>query len=215
MFYFMLTLRERFGKRELERHLDSGYFERTLLADQKLSPVVRVLPQTSTNVFKDTYIFEFLRLPEAYSEKELRKALLQDLKKFILELGTDFIFIGEEYRVQVGNKDFFIDLLFFHRELCCLVPFELKIEEFKPEFVGKINFYLEALDRDVRKSHENPSIGVLLCKSKDDEIVEYAMSRNISPTLVADYQTKFLNKNLLRKKLRDIFNQPTLLSDEH
>jgi len=215
MFYFMLTLRERFGKRELERHLDSGYFERTLLADQKLSPVVRVLPQTSTNVFKDTYIFEFLRLPEAYSEKELRKALLQDLKKFILELGTDFIFIGEEYRVQVGNKDFFIDLLFFHRELCCLVPFELKIEEFKPEFVGKINFYLEALDRDVRKSHENPSIGVLLCKSKDDEIVEYAMSRNISPTLVADYQTKFLDKNLLRKKLRDIFNQPTLLSDEH
>jgi len=185
------------------------------LADPKLSPVVRVLPQTSTNVFKDTYIFEFLRLPEAYSEQALRKALLQDLKKFILELGTDFIFIGEEYRVQVGNKDFFIDLLFFHRELCCLVPFELKIEEFKPEFVGKINFYLEALDRDVRKFHENPSIGVLLCKSKDDEIVEYAMSRNISPTLVADYQTKFLDKNLLRKKLHDIFNEPTLLSDEH
>ena len=215
LFYFMLTLRERFGKRELERHLDSGYFERTLLADQKLSPVVRVLPQTSTNVFKDTYIFEFLRLPEAYSEKELRKALLQDLKKFILELGTDFIFIGEEYRVQVGNKDFYIDLLFFHRELCCLVPFELKIEEFKPEFVGKINFYLEALDRDVRKPHENPSIGVLLCKSKDDEIVEYAMSRNISPTLVADYQTKFLDKNLLRKKLHDIFIEPTLPDDGH
>ena len=214
-FYFLLTLRERFGKRELERHLDSSYFERTLLADQKLSPVVRVLPQDSTNVFKDTYVFEFLRLHETHSEQDLRKALLQDLKKFILELGTDFIFIGEEYRVQVGKKDFYIDLLFFHRELCCLVPFELKIEEFKPEFVGKINFYLEALDRDVRKPHENPSIGVLLCKSKDDEIVEYAMSRNISPTLVADYQTKFLDKNLLRKKLHDIFIEPTLPDDGH
>lgn len=205
LFYYMLTLRDRFGKRELERQIDSSYFERTLLADKKLSPAVRVLSQNALNVFKDTYMFEFLRLPERHSEKDLQKALLADLKKFILELGNDFILIGEEYRIQVGNKDFFIDLLFFHRELCCLVPFELKIEEFKPEFVGKINFYLEALDRDVRKPHENPSIGVLLCKSKDDDIVEYAMSRNISPTLVADYQTKFIDKETLRKKLHDIF----------
>lgn len=205
-FYYLLTLRERFGKRELERCIDSSYFERTMLAEQKLSPLVRVLPQDSIAVFKDTYVFEFLNLPEPHSEKDLRKALLTELKKFILELGTDFIFMGEEYRVQVGNRDFFIDLLFYHRELQCLVPFELKIEEFKPEFIGKLNFYLEALDRDIRKPHENPSIGVLLCKSKDDEIVEYALSRNISPTLVADYQTKFLDKNLLRKKLHEIFD---------
>ncbi len=214
LFYFMLTLRERFGKRELERHLDSAYFERTILANSKLSPLVRVLPQDTMNVFKDTYMFEFLRLPEPFSEKDLRKALLSDLKKFILELGTDFIFMGEEYRLQVGSKDFSIDLLFFHRELRCLVPFELKIEDFKPEFIGKLNFYLEALDRDVRKPHENPSIGVLLCKSKDDEIVEYAMSRNISPTLVADYQTKFIDKNMLRRKLHDIFTDPALPGDE-
>lgn len=205
-FYYLLTLRERFGKRELERCIDSSYFERTMLAEQKLSPLVRVLPQDSIAVFKDTYVFEFLNLPESHSEKDLRKALLTELKKFILELGTDFIFMGEEYKVQVGNRDFFIDLLFYHRELQCLVPFELKIEEFKPEFIGKLNFYLEALDRDIRKPHENPSIGVLLCKSKDDEIVEYALSRNISPTLVADYQTKFLDKNLLRKKLHEIFD---------
>ncbi|MBK8703295.1 MAG: DUF1016 family protein [Saprospiraceae bacterium] len=213
VFYYLLTMRERFSKRELERSIDSGYFERTLLANPKLSPAVRVLLRDSTDVFKDTYIWEFLHLPEPFSEKDLRKALLANLKKFILELGADFVFIGEEYRVQVGNKDFFIDLLFFHRELCCLVPFELKVEEFKPEFMGKLNFYLEALDRDVRKPHENPSMGVLLCKSKDDEIVEYAMSRNISPLLVADYQTKLLDKDKLRRKLHEIFSPPDLLGE--
>jgi hypothetical protein len=113
--------------------------------------------------------------------------------------------MGEEFRLQVGAKDFFVDLLFYHRELRCLVPFELKIDEFKPEFMGKLNFYLEALDRDVRKPHENPSIGVLLCKSKDDEVVEYTMSRNVSPTLVADYETKFIDKALLRNRLHTLF----------
>lgn len=212
-FYLKLVAAEKLGKRELERQLNSAYFERTILANQKLSPPVRELPQDVTNVFKDTYVFEFLNLPEPFSEKELKKALLANLKKFVLELGTDFIFIGEEYRLQVGNRDFFIDLLFFHRELRCLVSFELKIEEFKPEFIGKMNFYLEALDRDVRKPHENPSIGVLLCKSKDDEIVEYSMSRNISPALVADYETKFLDKKLLQSKLHELFEN-TALSEE-
>jgi YhcG PDDEXK nuclease domain len=181
-----------------------------MLANQKLSPVVTVLNQDVTNVFKDTYIFEFLNLPDDFSEKDLKKALIKQLKKFILELGSDFIFIDEEFRVQVGKKDFFIDLLFYHRGLSCLVPFELKIEEFKPEFIGKLNFYLEALDRDVKKPDENPSIGVLLCKSKDDDIVEFAMSRNMSPTLVADYETKFLDKKLLQYKLHNLFeNLPT------
>ena len=97
-------------------------------------------------------------------------------------------------------------MLFFHRDLQCLVSFELKITDFKPDFIGKLNFYLEALDRDVRKAHENPSIGVLLCKSKDEEIVEYAMSRNISPTLVADYATKFIDKKLLKQKFHQLLN---------
>ncbi len=213
VFYFNLVIKERLDKRTLERHLDSAYFERTMLANQKLSPLVRVLPQDVTNVFKDTYIFEFVNLPQPFSEKTLKKALIQQLKKFILELGNDFVFMGEEYRLQVGTKDFYVDLLFYHRELCCLVPFELKIEEFKPEFIGKLNFYLEALDRDVRKPHENPSIGVLLCKSKNDEIVEYAMSRNISPTLVADYETKFINKKLLQEKLHDLFDSASMDSE--
>jgi predicted nuclease of restriction endonuclease-like (RecB) superfamily len=213
LFYLNLVIQEKLSSRDLERNLDSASFERTILANQKLSAVLRELPQDVTNVFKDTYTFEFLNLKDNFSEKELKKALLNQLKNFILELGTDFVFMGEEYRVQVGNKDFYIDLLFFHRELSCLVPFELKIDDFKPEYVGKLNFYLEALDRDVKKEHENPSIGVLLCKSKDDEIVEYAMSRNISPTLVADYTTKFIDKKILQQKLHELFGQTLVLND--
>jgi predicted nuclease of restriction endonuclease-like (RecB) superfamily len=205
LFYLNLTINERWTKRELSRQIDSAYYERTMIANQKLSPLARELPQDITNVFKDTYIFEFLDLPKPFSEKQLKKNLLAQLKAFVLELGTDFVFMGEEYRIQVGTKDFFIDLLFFHRELSCLVSFELKINDFKPEYLGKMDFYLEALDRDVRKAHENPSIGVLLCKSKDDEIVEYAMSRNISPMLVADYETKFIDKKLLQQKWHELF----------
>ena len=207
LFYLNLTHKERLSKRDLDRHIDSAYFERTMLANENLSPALKQLPQDVTNVFKDTYIFEFLHLEPPFDERDLKKGLLQQLKNFILELGTDFVFVGEEYRLQVGNKDFYIDLLFFHRELSCLVSFELKITDFKPEHIGKMNFYLEALDRDVRKPHENPSIGVLLCKSKDDEIVEYAMSRNISPTVVADYETKFLSKKILQQKLHELFAQ--------
>ena len=131
--------------------------------------VVSAMPTQlkSEPVFKDTYVFEFLDLPKNYSEKDLRKALVSRLKDFILELGRGFSFLGEEYRVQVGNHDYYLDLLFFHRELRCLVAVELKIEEFQPEFLGKMNFYLEALDRDVKKKHENPSVGILLCKGKE------------------------------------------------
>ena len=99
----------------------------------------------------------------------------------------------------------FIDLLFYHRSLQCLVVFELKIDDFKPEFLGKLNFYLEALDRDVKKSFENPSVGVILCKSKDDEVVEYALNRNLSPAMISEYNTKLIDKKILCKKLREIF----------
>lgn len=109
----------------------------------------------------------------------------------------------EEYHLQVGKRDYYIDLLFFQRELQCIVGFELKVQEFEPEYLGKLNFYLEALDRDVKKPHENPSIGVLLCKSKDKEVAEYALSRNISPALVAAYETKMVDKGLLQRLLHE------------
>ncbi|MEZ0453570.1 PDDEXK nuclease domain-containing protein [Sphingobacterium thalpophilum] len=163
-----------------------------------------------TNTFKDSYVFEFLNLPEPHSESDLQKGLIKQMKNFILELGRDFLFIDEEYKVQVGNSDFYIDLLFYHRGLQCLVAFELKAEKFKPEHLGQINFYLEALDRDVRKPNENPSIGILLCKGKDSEVVEYALSRSISPALVSDYQTQLPDKKLLQQKLHELFENHSI-----
>ena len=126
----------------------------------------------ATSVFKDTYLLEFLDLPTVHSERDLQEALVVNLRNFLLELGADFTFVGEQLRLQVGGRDFALDLLFFHRGLNCLVAFELKIDEFQPEHLGKLQFYLEALDRDIRKPHESPSIGVLLCATKDSEVVE-------------------------------------------
>ncbi|MFC3561854.1 PDDEXK nuclease domain-containing protein [Pedobacter jamesrossensis] len=118
-----------------------------------------------------------------------------------------FTYMGSEYRLQVGNKDYYSDLLFYHRDLQCMVLFELKIKEFQPEFLGKLNFYLEALDRYVKRSHENPSIGILLSKGTDVEVVEYALSRNVSPALIADYETKLIDKKLLANKLHELTEQ--------
>jgi len=137
------------------------------------------------------------------SEDDLKRAIVANLKNFILEIGKDFTFVGEEYRVQVGNSDYYIDLLFYHRGLSCLVAFELKIDKFQPEYLGKLDFYLEALDREHKKPNENPSIGVILCAGKEDEVVEFAMSRNISPAMVAEYNLKLIDKKLLEQKLRE------------
>jgi predicted nuclease of restriction endonuclease-like (RecB) superfamily len=206
MFYLQLSQKEKLTIKELRRQLKSGYFERSLLVNKLLPPSLENYPRDVANVFKDSYVFEFINLPPKHAEKDLQKALLQQLKQLILELGKDFIFMAEEYRLQVGMKDFKIDLLFYHRELCCLVAFELKIEDFEPSFLGQMNFYLEALDTDVKKPHENPSIGVLVCKSKDHEVVEYALRRNLSPTLVADYTTKLIDKMLLSQKINELFD---------
>ena len=200
-FYLRLSVSEKLTSRELERQMDSSIYERTMLGNQKLSPVVREVHPDIENALRDKYVFEFLDLPEAHSESDLQKALIVNFKKFILEIGKDFAYLGEGYRLQVGNEDFYLDLLFYHRSLQCLVNFELKIKKFKPEFLGKLNFYLEALDRDVKKEHENPSIGVLLCKGKDDTVVEYALARNLSPAVIADYETNLPDKKLLKAKL--------------
>lgn len=203
-FYIELAIRERYSKRELERQIDSAYYERYVLSQGKQLP--EHISQTVRNSILDTYILDFLDLPEQYSERNFQKALIENLKKFLLELGKDFSFIGEEYKVQVGGHDYFIDLLFYHRALSCLVAFELKVGEFKPEYFGKINFYLEALDRDHKKANENPSVGIILCASKNDEIVEFAMSRSLSPTLVSDYKLHLPDKAVLQNKLREIAN---------
>ena len=203
-FYLLHCIKEKWSMRDLRRQLSSGYFERTMLANPIVSSVMTQLPQ---NLFKDPYIFEFLDLPDGHSEKDLEKALTLNLQKFILEIGKGFTYMGNQYRLQVGNKDYYTDLLFYHRDLQCLVLFELKIQEFEPEFLGKLNFYLEALDRDVKRPFENHSVGILLCKGKDTEVVEYAMARNASPAMIADYETKLIPKNVLAKKLHQLVEQ--------
>jgi predicted nuclease of restriction endonuclease-like (RecB) superfamily len=206
-FYIKLAKQEGYSFRELERQISSSLFERTMLGNSKLSTGLRETNKDLTNTFKDSYVFEFLNLPEPHSETDLQKGLIKQMKNFILELGKDFLFIGEEYKLQVGNNDFYIDLLFYHRGLQCLVAFELKSDKFIPQHLGQINFYLEALDRDVKKQNENPSIGILLCKDKDKEVVEYALSRSLSPTMVSEYKTKLPNKKTLQKKLHELFEK--------
>ena len=213
-FYLRLAVQEKWSKRQLERQLKAALFERTVLSPVKVSPPMRQMHPEAASVFKDSYLLEFLDLPQGHLEIDLHRGLLLRLKDFLIELGRDFCFVGSEYPVQVGGRDFALDLLFFHRGLNSLVAIELKVGRFEPEYLGKLNFYLEALDRDVKKSHENPAIGVLLCASKDDEVVEYALSRSTSPALIAQYQTQLPDKALLRAKLHEFYLQNTQALNE-
>lgn len=205
-FYLKLAKQECYSFRELDRQISASLFERTMIGNSKLSTALRETSHNLTNTFKDNYVFEFLNLPEQHSESDLQRGLVRQMKDFVLELGRDFLFIGEEYKLQVGNSDFYIDLLFYHRGLQCLVAFELKADKFKPDHLGQLNFYLEALDRDIKRPNENPSIGILLCKDKDSEVVEYALSRSLSPTMVSEYKTQLPDKKLLQQKLHELFD---------
>ncbi|WP_134091062.1 YhcG family protein [Olivibacter sp. XZL3] len=201
LFYLLMNIKEKWNKMEVRRQIKSASFERTMLSNKLISSATSSLPE---NLFRDPYMFEFLDLPDGHTEKDLEKAITLNLQKFILEVGKGFTYMGNQYRLQVGNKDYYTDLLFYHRDLQCLVLFELKIGDFEPEFLGKLNFYLEALDRDVKRPHEKASIGVLLCKGKDNEVVEYAMARNTSPSVIADYETKLIDKKILAEKLHQL-----------
>lgn len=207
-FYMRLCIKENYSKRQLERQLDSGYYERYMLSKEMLLP--ETVKRLGENPFLDSYVMEFLDLPNEFRENDLRKALIKNMKDFILELGKDFTYIDEEYKVQVGGDDFRIDLLFYHRGLQCLVAIELKIGKFKPEYISKLDFYLETLDRQVKKENENPSVGLLLCASKNDEVVEYSMSRTMSPMMVAEYKLQLPDKNILQKKLQELISIPQI-----
>ncbi|MCM1055701.1 MAG: PDDEXK nuclease domain-containing protein [Bacteroides sp.] len=211
-FYIRLSIKENYSKRELERQLESGYYERYMLSSEGLPP--EAVKRLNDNPFLNSYVLEFLDLPNNYHEKDLKQAIIKNMRNYILELGRDFTFIDEEYRVQVGGEDFKIDLLFYHRGLQCLVAIELKIGRFKPEYISKLDFYLEALDRQVKKDNENPSVGMILCASKDNEVVEYAMSRTLSPMMVAEYKLQLPDKAVLRKKLQELINIPLIEEKE-
>ena len=204
-FYLKMAIKEKWSSRELERQFNTALFERMVLKPINVSPAVTQMYPDALNVFKDSYVVDFLNLPPTHSEADLQQSLLAKLKQFLSELGRDFCFVGSEFPVQVGKQDFALDLLFFHRGLNALVAIELKVDRFSPAHLGQLNFYLEALDRDHKKLHENPAIGVLLCASKDDEVVEYALSRSLSPAMIAEYQTQLPDKKLLQAKLHEFY----------
>lgn len=203
-FYIRLCIKYNYSKRELERQIKSGYYERYLLSPNNIKQL-NFKGNLNTKIL-DTYSLEFLNLPSNYSEKDLKTAIIKNLKLFILEIGNDFAFLGEEFRVNVGGEDYYIDLLFYNRKLSCLVAFELKQGPFKPEYVSKMNFYLEALDKDEREINENPSVGVILCSDKNETIVNYSLSRSISSTLVSKYKLELIDKKLLERKIEEIKN---------
>jgi len=204
-FYLRMAIQEGWSTRELERQFKAALFERSVTQPAKVSAALRQTHPAALDIFRDAYMVEFLDLPGRHAETDLHKGLMSRLKEFLGELGRDFCFVGSEYPLQVGGCDFALDLLFFHRGLNCLVAIELKVGRFKPEYLGKLNFYLEALDRNVCKPHENPAIGVLLCATKDDEVVEYALNRSLSPALIAEYQVQLPDKQLLQAKLHEFY----------
>ncbi len=203
VFYMLYSYRERLKLRELRRCIVNQTYSTILDKEKMLSPqLLRDYP-SSEYLLKDKALVDFLGLPAKHNEHHLHKGLLEHMKEFILELGKDFLFVDSEYGVQVGGSTKRIDLLFYHRALQCLVAIELKAVGFQPEFVGKMDMYLEALDRDVKRDNENPSIGIILCPSADRSMVEYTLSRSLSPTMVAEYQRKLIPQEVMRKSLEE------------
>ena len=206
LFYILYAHKEHLVKRELQSSITNQTYT-TLLGDKK--NMSKGLLQTYPNapvVFKDTLFVDFLGLPQKHSETKLKKGLIEHMKQFILELGKDFIFMDQEYNLNVGASTFKADLLFFHRGLQALVAVELKKTKFHPRDLGQLEFYLEALDRDVKRSNENPSIGILLCPDADKMVVEYAMSRSMSPTLITEYKRILIPQERMQEQLNEYCN---------
>ena len=214
LFYLLLSQREHLSFRELQRQIRSSMYERTLSGELLSSPKVKSLPQKSDMIFRDSYSLELLGIPMIHDETDVRKSIVSHLKEFFLEFGRDFCFVGEEYKLQVGMKDFFVDLVFYHRELRCLIAVELKSREFLPRDLGQLEFYLEALDQQIKKDWENPSIGILLCKEKDDAVVKYALNRSASPAMIAEYTRLLPQSEVVKARLQELLDQTDSFSQE-
>ena len=197
-FYIRMTRKFGWSKNVLIHQIENQSYEKSLLGqtnfDQTLTPELRAQAKLAV---KDEYTFDFLDLGEEHSERGLEKALIARIENFLRSMGGMFAFLGSQFRLEVDRKEYFIDLLLFHRRLRCLVAIDLKIGEFEPEFIGKMQFYLTALDRQVRQEDENPSIGIILCKEKNRTVVEYALYEARKPIGVATYKImKHLPENL-------------------
>lgn len=206
LFYILYANKEHLMKRELQRCISNQTYIALLGNKNNLSKgLLNAYPHAPV-MFKDTLFVDFLNLPKKHSESKLRNGLVEHMKQFILELGKDFIFMDQEYCLNVGTSTFKADLLFFHRGLQALVAVELKKTKFHPRDLGQLEFYLEALDRDVRRSNENPSIGIILCPEADRMVVEYAMSRSMSPTMIAEYKRILIPQERMQQQLNEFCN---------
>ena len=206
MFYILYANKEHLSFKEMQRCISNQTYTALLSSKDNMSKgLLNAYPNASI-MFKDTLFVDFLNLPQKHSESKLRKGLVEHMKQFILELGKDFIFMDQEYRLNIGASTFKADLLFFHRGLQALVAVELKKTKFHPRDLGQLEFYLEALDRDVKRSNENPSIGIVLCPEADRVVVEYAMSRSMSPTMIAEYKRILIPQERMQQQLNEFCN---------
>lgn len=203
LFYMLYAAQQHLKTEELRRCIVNQTYSSLLEKDKMLSPALLDEYPNADFILKDKAFVDFLNLPKSHNEHHLHNGLLEHMKEFIMELGKDFLFMESEYGVQVGGSTKRIDLLFYHRALQCLVAIELKATDFEPEFVGKMDMYLEALDRDVKRENENPSIGIILCPSADRSMVEYTLSRSLSPTMVAEYQRKLIPQDVMQRSLQE------------
>lgn len=203
IFYILYAEHEHLKKRELERAIKSDAYSR-VLSDKKLQSAMlkETYPQAEV-LLKDKSILEFLGLPQRYKESKLRKEIVSHMKEFILEMGKDFLFVDQEHTLEVSGQNFRCDLLFYHRALQCLVAIELKTTTFDPRDLGQLEFYLEALDQTEKRSNENPSIGILMCKDANPEVVRYALNRSISPTMVSKYEEQLKVGSVLQRSLEE------------
>lgn len=201
-FYIRMTKKFGWSKNVLIHQIENQTYEKTILNKTNFD---KALPKKIRNqaklAVKDEYTFDFLELGEEYDERSLERALIEKMDYFLREMGGHLSFVGSQYRLEVSDKEYFIDILLYHRHLRCLVALELKIGEFQPEHVGKMQFYLAALDNTVKTKEENPSIGIIICKSKDKTIVEYALQESKKPIGVASYKIALKLPKNLKKEL--------------
>lgn len=203
LFYMLYAGREQLEYKELQRALKTDAMSAILGSNKMQSEMMKQKYPQSGVMFKDTVYLEMFGLPVKYRESKLRKKIIAHMKDFILEMGKDFLFIDEEHRLTVGGKTFKVDLLFYHRLLQCMVAVELKTDEFQPKDLGQLEFYLEALDQEERRSNENPSIGIILCKDADMEVVRYALNRSMSPTMIALYKEQLQVGGVIQRSLEE------------
>ena len=196
LFYISQTIENNYSRAQLIEQMNKELYLRSGKAITNFnSKLPKPQSALANEITKDPYNFDFLTLRESYDEKELEEALMQNMTKFLLELGSGFAFVGQQYKITVDNNDFKIDLLFYHVKLHCFVVVELKTTDFKPEYTGKLNFYITAVDEQIKTKFDNPTIGILICKSKSDTIVEYALRNVNTPIGISEYQlTEILPK---------------------